>query len=192
MKFLKKPCPRLCCRLMLCAITFFVLALALYQYRMKQPASKSTFDIEKEVYKNNLYGYSLEVPKGWGAISSYGGVYESELYDEMETIGPLLPHFGFKENEQYFYIGFFSDKNSAKDPNESWFDFYQSLYLDGKSYETNGVTNMYSTTQVHLKDENGQYIQTRLLMEHDDKLYEFSFHRDNYLHRNIVQSIKLW
>lgn len=152
--------------------------------------SEGPFSIEMESYENKKYGYSLELPKSWGAIQPYGSSFTDNLYDEMETIGPLLGN-SSDPNEQYIDIEVFSDENARRETNQAWIDFYKKFRLEGVKYEATPIENTYSRTEFVLSDDAGQYKRTCWLMENNNTLYTFCFHRDNNIHWDIIHSIKL-
>lgn len=152
--------------------------------------SEGPFGIEMETYENKKYGYTVQLPKSWGAIQPYGSSFTDNPYDEMETIGPLLGN-SFNPNEHYLDIEVFSDKSAKRESNQSWIDFYKKLRLEGVKYETRPIENTYQSTEFVLSDNAGQYTRTCWLMENNNSLYTFCFHRDNNIHWSIIHSIKL-
>jgi len=156
----------------------------------------SGFNIEMERYKNKMYGYTIEVPKSWGAIFPMANIFTDNLYEEMETIGPYL-----KSREawrEYLGIEVFGDgrinvKRTLKEYG-SWFDFYESSWLKNKKYTSSeeGVNKEGCKLKKYVElSENGEYLRTYKLIENKNRLYVFSYDKDNGIHENIIDSIEL-
>jgi len=148
--------------------------------------SSIPFTAEVVPYENVTYGYSLILPKSWGAIQPFDGKFVP-VYDDADTIGPKD---GNADN--YIEIDVFNGKNSARKLGESWLDFYKNTILNrGEKYTIGTVNNNYPLTEVTLSDAGGKYERTCDLMEGNDKLYTFCFNRDDEDSLGVVRSFKL-
>jgi len=135
-----------------------VLSMGLSGCSWFQPAEPKA-ESQLQTFVNNTYGYSIELPKTWGAIQTFGGSFTPELYDDLEEIGPNLPT-AFDENDrdQYFLsIEIFSDENSKRNPNESWLDFYTRFRLDEINYDIQKWDD--TTAEVTLLGKSGEICQ---------------------------------
>lgn len=177
---------------------FFILSLFLLTGCQKADTietsvykTKGPFSIEMETFTDQKYGYTLDLPKSWGAIQPYGSAFTDDPYDEMETIGPFLPHsMNINFNEHYLDIEVFTDEATLREPNESWIDFYKKLRLEDAKYEERRMDNNKFTEIIGLNDA-GEYKSTCRLMEGNDSLYSFCYHRENNIHQDIINSIRL-
>lgn len=172
-----------------------------------------------QTFINKKYGYSMELPKTWGAIQPYGESFTLNLYDDLEEIGPDLPT-AFDENDKnqyYLSVEVFSDQNAKRENSQSWFDFYDKLRLQGNTYTKQKLDD--NTTEiiffgkpnqtcglVKIAETNGSlslenkcfdnnndvefYKHTCRLIEHKNQLYSFCYNNENNIHSNIVKSIK--
>ncbi len=153
----------------------------------------SGFNIEMERYKNKMYGYTIEIPRSWGAIQPYGGTFTDNLYEEMETIGPYLE--SDKVWREYFYIEVFNKENTyhtAFEKHETLFDFYEEFRLENKKYTENKFWENQNEIKEFIEyEENGDYLNTHRLMLNENTLYVFSYNENNNIHQGIINSISL-
>lgn len=152
---------------------------------------KGPFSYEMEKYENNKYGYTIDLPKSWGAIWPYAGNFTDNLSDDLETIGPLVPFsYGISPNLD---VEVFTNDNSARKANQKWIDFYKELRLEKneKYQETPIEINKYPATDIELLNNNGAYQRSCWLLENNNKLYTFCFHKENHIALDIVRSIQL-
>lgn len=179
---------------------------------------KETIGSSLQTFVNNKYGYSIELPKTWGAIQPYGEAFTSNLYDELETIGPDLPTAFNNDRDQYYLdVEVFSSENTKREPNQTWIDFYTKFRLEGTTYLIQKWDE--TTTEIALLGKSGQtcgqvktgeseselsfeskcfdnkndaefYKRTCRLIEHGAKLYSFCYNNENNIHSGIMKSIK--
>jgi len=164
-------------------LTAIVVGVGEYFYLNRQSEG-----IKIERYQNDMYGYSIDVPESWGAITPYGSFFQEELYDEMETIGPFIPSSAQCEG-CYMGIEVFTDK----DPNELWVDFYKSLRLiDGLYQEFTVSDSKFPTTIFTFTEEDGSYLSECWLVENlsGDKAYAFCFSGQS-IFEDIINSLEL-
>lgn len=116
-------------------LSVIVATLTCVAFSACQQPSASTGDYWR-TFTNKADGYSMKVPKTWGAISTWGGSFTPNLYDEMEEMGPDLPTtMDARDNEKYYIALEVFDKNaSAMKPNQSLLDFYKELNLKDQHY----------------------------------------------------------
>ncbi len=178
-------------------LLLLILTLFIFSACQNQPQTSDTTDFTNssnlQRYQNKKYGYTIELPKTWGAIQPYGASF-TELYEDLETIGPNLPTaFDDDRNKYYLDIEVFSDQTNQRQANETWLDWYKKLRIKNEKYESMNYVNdrKYKVTEITLFDEKGDYKRSCNLLEKNNKLYTFCFNRNNNIHTEIIQSIEL-
>ena len=156
--------------------------------------------VEYERYHNKMLGYTIEIPKSWGAMYPMGGTFTDDLYDEMETIGPYLGN-GTNNIGHNIETEVFSHKNTNKnafEDYESLFDFYEAFRLENKNYITREESNKiitenagYPIKEFDELNEDGEYLMTRRVMLSNDSAYVFIYNKNNNIHVNIIRSIEI-
>lgn len=157
--------------------------------------------IEMERYTNKTDGYAITVPRSWGTYDGIAmGVFNDNLFDEMRKIGP--PPFGKNAEDVMLNISVLSDEDNIRKPNQSWEDYYIETFIDPntETYKKIAVASLpYKITEFitynigHDVDNKKIFIyqQRCRFIENEKKLYIFCYDKDNYIHRDIINSIEL-
>jgi hypothetical protein len=145
-----------------------------------------------ERYHNKVLGYSIEVPKTWGAIYPFAGDFTDDLYDGMETIGPNL---GTGDNGKYYiWMESFSPDNTANNAFEDYdslFDFYEAFRLKNKEYEIipwEKSTKGYDIREFLITNEEGR---THRVILNKERAFVFVYNRNNSIHQHIIESFEI-
>lgn len=139
--------------------------------------------LEMETFVNSRYGYTVKVPKSWGAIEPFGDRFQDDLYFDLERIGPRLAP-AEQDDRHFIDIEVFNWSNTARNRGESWVDFYSRLRLDAAPYEVYYHQGEQPRTMVIISG------RTCWLMEANATLYVFCFDAGNALHNDIVRSVR--
>ena len=142
---------------------------------MQEVAVKKMLSYNVRTLFNKTMGYYVDVPVGYGSLQVMGGGYSSNIYDDSEFIGPLLPNGTLLSDDEK--RKFFVYLNEQQD------SLFKGMKVDKTSVSSDGKVVQYDAYT-----NSGYYFSCRVFDY--GKGYSFCFNKDNDVATSIVDSVR--